>query len=212
MPFPFHLGGAGFTLGAGLLWVLAGMDSPASPGESGTAIRPELPKPDARSYGPEPISLPAGVIRRGSGLSWEARVRPLSRTERECLARNAFFEARGESVAGQVAVTMVVLNRLRAPRFPDEACQVIRDGAQFSWVDDGRPNDPRAYPAPADRRAWRRARRVVAQVLGGAVRDPTAGSDHYHARGVQPGWSGGMALRTALGGHLFYASGEASRP
>ncbi|KPV39261.1 hypothetical protein AN478_11965 [Thiohalorhabdus denitrificans] len=139
-------------------------------------------------------------------------MRPLSRAERECLARNAFFEARGESVAGQVAVTMVVLNRLRASRFPDEACRVIRDSAQFSWVDDGRPNDPAAYPAPADQRAWKQARRVVAQVLEGAVQDPTFGSDHYHAQGVEPPWARALTLRTKLGGHRFYAAGEPPAP
>ena len=38
---------------------------------------------------------------------------------KQCLARNIFFEARGETLAGQFAVAWVVRNRLASDRYPD---------------------------------------------------------------------------------------------
>jgi len=56
----------------------------------------------------------------------------------ECLARNAYFEARGEGRAGIEAVTHVVINRTKQPKWPSTPCGVIyqrsRGSCQFSWV------------------------------------------------------------------------------
>ena len=49
-----------------------------------------------------------------------------------CLVRNAYHEARGESIERLEAVTQVVLNRMRINR--KEACEIIYKPAQFSWT------------------------------------------------------------------------------
>jgi hypothetical protein len=41
-----------------------------------------------------------------------------------CIALAIYFEARGESSLGQWAVGNVVLNRVRDPRYPSDACAV----------------------------------------------------------------------------------------
>lgn len=51
-----------------------------------------------------------------------------------CLALAVYYEARGESLRGQRAVASVVMNRVRSPRFPDTACEVIFQRGQFSFV------------------------------------------------------------------------------
>ena len=53
----------------------------------------------------------------------------LIEAERRCLAAGIYFEARGESVEGQLAVARVILNRVNAPNYPDSICGVVYEGA-----------------------------------------------------------------------------------
>ena len=45
-----------------------------------------------------------------------------------CIAVAIYFEARGEPLAGRFAVAEVVINRMRDPRYPGDACSVVYDG------------------------------------------------------------------------------------
>ena len=42
-----------------------------------------------------------------------------------CLAKNIYFEAGNQPVAGKVAVSLVVLNRVEHHAYPDNVCDVI---------------------------------------------------------------------------------------
>ena len=44
-----------------------------------------------------------------------------------CLARNVYYEARGESLEGQKAVALVTLNRVENSMFPDTICGVVNE-------------------------------------------------------------------------------------
>jgi spore germination cell wall hydrolase CwlJ-like protein len=46
-----------------------------------------------------------------------------------CVAVAVYFEARGEPTAGQVAVAHVIRNRIEDPRYPDNACDVVKQGS-----------------------------------------------------------------------------------
>src|SRR2546422_8150906 len=50
------------------------------------------------------------------------RALELDRQNLACLARNVYFEARGEPAAGQYAVAEVTMNRKAPPRFPPPGC------------------------------------------------------------------------------------------
>lgn len=50
----------------------------------------------------------------------------LSDKDVECLARNIFYEAGGESREGKIAVAQVTLNRAQDPRFGRSVCEVVR--------------------------------------------------------------------------------------
>ena len=54
-----------------------------------------------------------------------------------CLATAVYFEARGESVEGQLAVARVVINRAASGRYPPDWCSVVKQPAQFSFVRHG---------------------------------------------------------------------------
>src|SRR5262245_25877165 len=66
-------------------------------------------------------------------------------SELECLAGAIYFEAKSESLAGQLAVGHVIANRASSGRFPASYCGVVYQRSQFSFVR-GRsmPNIPRA--------------------------------------------------------------------
>ena len=49
-------------------------------------------------------------------------------TEVECLTEAIYFEARGESFVGQLAVANVILERVRDSRFPPTVCEVVHAG------------------------------------------------------------------------------------
>ncbi|HYH17736.1 MAG TPA: cell wall hydrolase [Azospirillum sp.] len=131
-----------------------------------------------------------------------------------CLACNIYYEARNQSEAGQLAVAMVTLNRLRAPDYPKSICAVVwetrrvaRTGslvAQFSWTQE-------RHAGPIEEPAWRKALDLARRAVGslerpGSEPDPSLGALFFHASYVSPPWSsdGSLDLTTRIGDHLFY--------
>jgi spore germination cell wall hydrolase CwlJ-like protein len=129
--------------------------------------------------------------------------------EENCLARAVYFEARSESVLGQMAVAKVVLNRVKSPKYPNTICGVVyqgshrRNSCQFSFACDGQADEVR-QPA-----AWAQAKAVAKRAIDG---DPgTAaklrGALHYHADYVKPKWAKSMRKAIRIGTHIFYTGG-----
>ena len=58
--------------------------------------------------------------------------------ELQCLAEAVYYEAKTQTVQGQLAVAQVVLNRRKSPAFPQSICAVVyqkKDNrCQFSWA------------------------------------------------------------------------------
>jgi N-acetylmuramoyl-L-alanine amidase len=117
-----------------------------------------------------------------------------------CLALNVYFEARDQSLAGQVAVAQVTMNRVASPKYPDDVCSVVYDHKQFSWYWDGKSDIPR------DEKAWERAQMVAKGVLAGSGHADLMDVriTHYHAAYVQPYWAPTMQLVAQIGDHIFY--------
>lgn len=142
-------------------------------------------------------------------LSGTSRIDTLMDLNRElnCLALNIYFEARGESHEGQLAVGHVVLNRVSSDRFPNTICDVVRQGieshrytCQFSWMCDGQSDRPR------DTGAWEMSRRLAFQVFVGRAKDPTGGALWYHADYVSPFWGHVLKANRKIGQHIFYVT------
>ena len=128
-----------------------------------------------------------------------------------CLALNVYFEARSENMASQVAVSLVVMNRVKDHRFPDTVCEVVKQGityknsgqpvpnkCQFSWWCDQRSDKPK------NKQAWLKAQQVASIVLDGSMIDFTQGSTHYHAHYVYPSWRKTKTKVTRIDSHIFY--------
>ncbi len=150
----------------------------------------------------------------------------LSHPELYCLAKNIYFEAKSEPIAGQYAVADVVLNRVKDSRFPNTICEVvyegplreswqtkkqtdlddslrvyhpIRDRCQFSWWCDGKSDNIK------DGDAWRKAQEIAYRLVNDYKhRGLTEGATHYHATYVNPKWAPTLDLVGRIGTHIFY--------
>jgi spore germination cell wall hydrolase CwlJ-like protein len=128
-----------------------------------------------------------------------------SEKELWCLATAIYFEARGESYRGQVAVAQVVLNRVKDHRYPDTICSVVfqnqsrRNSCQFSFACDGIPETIN------DSKSWAQAQDIANRFTAGELYlTEVADSTHYHATYVRPAWAPRMTKVTQIGLHVFY--------
>lgn len=137
--------------------------------------------------------------------------RSATRRDLECLTAAVYYEARGESSAGQAAVAQVILNRVRDPRFPKSVCSVVYQGAggrgcQFSFACDG------VIDRAGGGAAWTRARYVATRALSGFVMAEVGNATHFHATRVSPGWGSGLRQVARIGLHVFYRPSRGGAP
>ena len=117
--------------------------------------------------------------------------------ETDCLARAVYWEAKGEPLAGQLAVADVIINRAQSGRFASTICGVVRQRGQFSFVHGG------AIPAaPQGSRDWRTAVAIAQIARQDLAQDAAPHALFFHARSVRPGWR--LVRVAALGNHVFY--------
>lgn len=133
---------------------------------------------------------------------------------RTVLGLTVWGEARGEPVAGQVAVAWVIKNRAAARR--QSVQKVCLAKWQFScWWEDSanarqlleraeRVLTGELLPEPR----WLHLLQLCHQVLVGATPDPTGGADHYLTTTLYrsedaPTWAGVMPVVATIGRHTF---------
>lgn len=125
-------------------------------------------------------------------------------SEWACLSEALYFEARGETVTGMLAVAEVIINRRKSRHFPNSICGVVSQGShrknacQFSYKCDG--------IAEVYREAS--ARDMVAKIakiaLGKKKSSLTKGATFYHSKSVYPRWARKFSQTARIGQHLFY--------
>ncbi len=119
--------------------------------------------------------------------------------EMRCLAGAVYFEARGEPLAGQLAVAQVIINRSEDKRFPRSYCGVVAQPGQFSFM--------RGSRMPAIRTgttAWSRAV-AIAEIADKGLWESEAGDAvFFHAKYVRPSWSHRKTRLAQIDTHIFY--------
>ena len=137
-----------------------------------------------------------------------------------CLAKNMYFEARSEGIAGVVATTQVVYNRVNSEEYPNTICEVIeqakisqwwlkekgivkpiKNKCQFSWFCDGYSDEPK------DDKTYSELFELAEQFINGeheGMIDITGGALWYHADYVHPRWANHLEVTTKVGRHIFY--------
>ena len=121
------------------------------------------------------------------------------------MATAIYFEARGESYRGQIAVGQVVMNRVAHRLYPDTICGVVyqnqhrRNACQFSFACDGWPE------RVTEMKAWAQAEEIARDVIAGKAYLTEVGyATHYPATYVRPHWAKRMKKETKIGLHVFY--------
>ena len=128
--------------------------------------------------------------------------------EIDCLARNIYYEARGESPEGQLAVAQVTLNRVESNMFPNTICGVVnerymvrnKEVCQFSWRCEYNTN-PKLKISESN---------PVFLIAWQAIRDyhkltvVTHDTYWFHATYVKPRWRKSKELVAKIDYHIFY--------
>jgi Cell Wall Hydrolase len=117
--------------------------------------------------------------------------------ETQCLAGAVYFESKGESLPGQLAVARVVMARAASGRFPSSICGVVYQKSQFSFVRGGKM--PRINTGSLQ---WKNAVAIAQIALDGSWKSPVEGALFFHARYVSPGWK--LKRVGTIDNHIFY--------
>jgi N-acetylmuramoyl-L-alanine amidase len=130
-------------------------------------------------------------------------------TEASCLATNIYFEARGESIKGQIAVALVTLNRVADADFPDTICEVvyqgktnskgkpIRNKCQFSWYCDSIPDT-----VPKNSVEAKLAVLIAITAMTTPIHDFTNGALYFHSKRTKVHKKSENIIQ--IGNHIFY--------
>ena len=166
--------------------------------QSGTSAIPalETPLPQTEMTEPDTGALPESATTLAAlaeALEAPAKL-PL---EIECMASAIYFEAKSETLAGQLAVGRVIAARASSGRFPASYCGVVLQRSQFSFVRSG------AIPViNRTSAAWQRAVKIALIADKGAWQSPVEGALFFHAARVSPSW--GKARMAQVDNHVFY--------
>ncbi|KII33657.1 hydrolase [Pseudomonas fluorescens] len=135
----------------------------------------------------------------------------VSEKDRDILARTLWGEARGESLAGQIAAAWTIRNRVNDGKtkswWGEGYAGVCQKPYQFSCWNKTDPNyqfliGVKQIPL----RELAQARIAADQVVDGKVPDPTGGATHYYALSMKkpPNWAANAKQTLKLGGHVFF--------
>ena len=117
--------------------------------------------------------------------------------EQQCLAGAVYFESKSESLAGQLAVARVVINRAKSGRFPSTLCGVVYQPSQFSFVR-GR-SMPRINKGGQQ---WKNAVAITQIAMDNSWKSNVEGALFFHAKYVSPGWK--LRRMASVDNHIFY--------
>ena len=131
-----------------------------------------------------------------------ANLDPKDKIEIECLAKNIYYESRGEHKLGWLAVAMVTMNRVNSGLFPTNICDVVYQKTgkiyQFSWV-------------ASKKHLTTPVHELYNEILDYAMafyykhhhmEDVTKGALFFHADYVNPRWN--REKTAQIGRHIFY--------
>ncbi|WP_332816909.1 cell wall hydrolase [Sphingopyxis sp.] len=179
--------------------VLPGADAPAAAEKADLSTEAEAPIDDIDKKNEAPVAEPKPAPLTADSLAElvAATPRPADLDpELRCLAGAVYFESRGESLPGQLAVAHVVINRAQSGRFPKSLCGVVHQKSQFSFVRGGK------MPAIRNGAQWNNAVAIAQIARDGSWKNHAPGALFFHARYVSPGW---RKTRVAqIDNHIFY--------
>jgi hypothetical protein len=172
--------------------VIAAAEAEALIPQNYTIISEGLP-----GAGEEPFDAPVETARSLDALVRKHNAISIASREEECLAAAVYFEAKSESLDGQLAVAQVILNRAGSGRFPGSLCGVVFQPGQFSFVrGNGFP------PIMRGGQDWREAVAIARIAREGTWKSKVSKALYFHASRVSPRWR--LTRVASVGNHVFY--------
>jgi N-acetylmuramoyl-L-alanine amidase len=167
---------------------------PASPAVTISVPVVETPSTTAAAAASDDAQATPATL--NSLVNAQAREGEMS-SDMKCLAGAIYFEAKGETLAGQLAVGRVIVARAKSGRFPASYCGVVFQPSQFSFL------RGRAMPAiRKDARGWREAVAIAQISDAGSWKSQSEGALYFHAARVSPHWR--MTRLARVDDHDFY--------
>lgn len=144
----------------------------------------------------------------GVGTFWSVNVVAQDEylEEIHCIAQNIYFESQNQPKAGKIAVSQVVMNRVKSNLFPNTPCDVVKQKVwrkgkavcQFSWYCDGKSDKPESGPI------WNESVYLALSIYTDGYFDLTEGALWYHATYVSPRWAKSYKQTVRINDHIFY--------
>jgi spore germination cell wall hydrolase CwlJ-like protein len=142
------------------------------------------------------ITLPLDKAERTLNTAYQTV--KATKSELLCLAKNIYYEARGEPLHGKIAVAQVTLNRVtHRTEFQSSICGVVYAKHQFSWTME-------SYREPRGE-AWHEAQAIAKAVIIGTAYLPSFKALYFHNLTVKPQWNRTKEIVARIGNHIFYA-------
>lgn len=125
---------------------------------------------------------------------YQSKVKTLPDKELLCLAKNAYYEARGEGELGLLLVTQVVYNRVTGNNF----CDVIYRHKQFSWT--------LRKQKPISKEELMKLKWMMLAFHNDyyKIPDHLKEATHFHAVYIKPYWSRNLKYLGQWKNHRFY--------
>lgn len=132
----------------------------------------------------------------------------LDKRQLTCLADSIYYEARGEDLKGQEGVGYVVMNRVKARKWPNTICGVVyqctrasphskRKVCQFGWASrKHRITDFKAYAHAQD---------LARLIMLGVAPNPIGHCTYFHSTAERTPRGVKYAIRKRIDHHIFYA-------
>lgn len=136
--------------------------------------------------------------------------KPSFTSDIECLAKNIYYEARGEPEHGMIAVGLVTINRSQDSQFSKTICGVVTQSivthtgekiCQFSWVCE------LTLAAKPVGQSWDHSLSIARMLLNGGHihhEDLVEGAKYFHASNARPSWRKNKIKVAEIGNHVFY--------
>lgn len=139
------------------------------------------------------LSASITATSQAGSINSSYQTQTLSKQQLECLSKAAYFESKGESDDGMLAVIHTTLNRVKDARFPNTICGVVHQKSQFSWV--------KHNPKVKEKEQYERAKRLAQEAVDGKHRDTSRGALYFNSLHKRPK---GTVCTVRIGGHSFY--------
>ena len=164
------------------------------------------------------VSADGRLVEAQKQKAEQEAIAQLQREERwmkeiSCLARNVYYEARGESRQGQLAVAMVTLNRVENGLFPDSICGVVNERkmvenrgvvCQFSWRCESWNNPKKRVHAKHE--SYQAALDAIMHYEELTKTLVTEDTLFFHAKHVKPSWRKAKQKLAMIDNHIFYTN------